>query len=325
MTARPGESVEQITVPLGDRDALEAGGKQLSVVSLHFEDYACQLGLSPTLMSNWAGTGSSTFAALTGEQSDTVRSASLSVLSAGLSVQSSADVLRDAQEKAQRAIERAKRAREEINAAREAIRQAIQDQGDAKDRMAAATLARQAAEMRLLSSAVDALLGDGAATAAIDAANVAYANAERDLHDAERREKHARDRLEDAEADMRAARKEGHEEAQDAEDVGMLLQSTLRMVPPGVLGGLPGVPAEAQLAARVPPQPRCGQPEDPIDRTQRPSELQRLCRGADSTFGATISARDPAPGFRGSMRRSARPSLSGIRTAFASRGPAIPC
>ena len=47
MSAKPGETVEQITVPLGDPDTLESAGKQLGAVSLHLEDYACQLGLSP--------------------------------------------------------------------------------------------------------------------------------------------------------------------------------------------------------------------------------------------------------------------------------------
>jgi hypothetical protein len=208
-------------------------------------------------------------------------------------VQSSADVLRGAQEQAQKAIERAKHAREQINAAREAIRQAIQDQGDAKDRMAAATLARQAAEMRLLSSAVDALLGDGAAQAAIDAANVAYANAERDLHEAERREKHARDRLEDAEHDMRAARKAGREAADDAESVGILLQGTLRMVPQGVLGGIPGVPAEAQLAAagNVPrEQPRnvpISEMEPPEDWPWWAKSLYKVGRGEATVIAGT--------------------------------------
>ena len=245
---QPGESVEGITVPLGDPDALLAAGKQLEGIGMGLEATSSQIARMPSLMSSWAGPGSSTFADLTGHQSTTVQSSALQVMMAGTDIAISADALEDAQTKARKAIVRAKRAREEINDAKEEIRQAIADQRDAQDRMTMATIAREAAEMRLLSSAVDSLLGDGAAQAAIDAANTAYGNAEKDLHEAERREKRARVKLKHAEDDLRDARKDGQDAAVDAETTGIILQSVLRTMPAGILG-TPGAPSEGKIAA----------------------------------------------------------------------------
>jgi A nuclease of the HNH/ENDO VII superfamily with conserved WHH len=114
--------------------------------------------------------------------------------------------------------------------------------------MTMATIARQAAEMRLLSSAVDSLLGDGAAAAAIDAADAAYRAAEIDLHEAERREKRATIKLHHAEDDLKEARADGREAADDAEMAGLFLQMTLQRIPGGVLG-TPGMPSAGQIAA----------------------------------------------------------------------------
>jgi hypothetical protein len=248
MSARPGDSAEGITVPLGDPDTLTAAGRQLQGVSTHLETISVQVASAPSLMTSWARPGSTTFADLTGHQAASLRATSTSVLMAGLSVAIAGDELRDAQQKAQRAIVKAKQAREDINAAKEAIRQALIDEKDAQGRMDAATIARQTAEMQLFSSALDALAGGGAAQAAIDAANAAYAAAEKDLHEAERREKRARIQLKHAEDDMRDARKAGQEAADDAETVGITLQAVLRGVPAGVLGS-PGVAAEPTIAA----------------------------------------------------------------------------
>src|SRR4051812_3359828 len=233
MSARPGQSVEGITVPKGDLDALRSAGGRLSAVGVDLGHQADQVAKAPTLMGSWAGPGSSTFADLTGSQANTLHAASFSVLNAGLQISSSADALDDAQKRAQKAIVRAQKARDEINDAKEALRQALDDEKSAQDRMAAATIAREAAEMRLLSTAIDSLLGDGSAQAAIDAANAAYSAAETDLHEAQRRERRARTKLEHAEDDMRDARKDGQDAAGGAQTTGPVLQSGLRRMAPG--------------------------------------------------------------------------------------------
>jgi HNH/ENDO VII superfamily nuclease/type VII secretion system ESX-1 substrate len=296
MSAKPGQTVEQITVPLGDPDTLEAAGKQLGAVSLHLEDYAGQLGLSPTLLTHWAGTGSSAFAELTGQQAYSVRSASLAVMTTGFGIQSNADLLRDAQERAQKAIERAKRARHEITTAREAIKQAKIEIQDAKDRMSAATIARQTAEMQLFTSAVDALTGgNGAAQAAIDAANDAYRIAESDLLEAERRLKRAEHRLTEAIEDMKEARKDGADAAEDGENAGILMQGLLRMAPPGIFSGaIPGVPAEGTLAAagNVPREKPGNVPisemEPPEDWPWWAKSLYKVGRGEATVIAGTV-------------------------------------
>jgi hypothetical protein len=294
MSARPGETVEGITVPKGDPDALLSAGRQLEGVGVDLGQQAQQVAKAPSLMGSWAGPGSSTFADLTGNQANVLQSSAFSVLNAGLQISISAGQLQDAQTRAQHAIKRAEKAREEINDAREALRQALDDEKSAQDRMAAATLAREAAEMKLLSSAIDSLLGDGSAQAAIDAANAAYTAAETDLHEAERREKRARIKLKHAEDDLRDARKDGQDAADDAESIGILLQSVLHTVPAGVLGS-PGVPAEAQIAAagNVPkPQPQkipISQMEPPKDWPGWKKALFKVGRGEMTVIAGTVS------------------------------------
>lgn len=151
---RPGETVEQITVPRGDPDALAAAAGSLRGVAAQLQDASGQVGASPSLMSSWCGPGSSQFALLTGQEAVSLQSASSSVLMAGISVQIGADQLEEAQRKAQRAIVHARRARDEINDAKEAIREAGQAQMDAQGRMDAAVLAREAAEFHLFADAV---------------------------------------------------------------------------------------------------------------------------------------------------------------------------
>jgi hypothetical protein len=295
MSTQPGESVEGITVPKGDPDVLQGAGRKLEGVGVELGQQAQQVAKAPTLMGGWAGPGSSTFADLTGNQANVLQSASFSVLNAGLQIAMMADDLRDAQQRAQKAIVRAKQAREDINDAKEALRQALDDEKDAQGRMDAATIARQSAEMRLFSVATDPLMGDsGAAQAAIDAANVAYAAAEKDLHEAERREKRARTKLKHAEDDMRDARKDGHEAAEDAENTGILLRSVLLTVPVGVLGS-PGLPSAAQLgeAGNVPKEQPGNVPisamEPPKDWAPWKKALFKIGRGEATAIAGTVS------------------------------------
>jgi exonuclease VII small subunit len=253
VSARPGQTVEGITVPLGDPDALQAAGKQLEGVAVQLQSSSSGLVGLPNLITGWAGPGSSAFAEITGQQATSVQSASLSVTMAAFSVESSADALQDAQHRAERAITRAKKAREEINQAKEDIRQARADQASATLRMITAAAERAAAENNLVSSVVDAFGGSGAAAAAVNAADAAYRDAERDLHEAEHREKRAQKRLDDAEDDLRDARKDGQDAADDAELVGIGLQMTLNTVPTAAFA-MPGAPSKAAMgdAGNVP-------------------------------------------------------------------------
>ncbi len=88
------------------------------------------------------------------------------------------------------------------------------------------------------------------------------------MHEAERREQRARTKLKHAEDDMRDARKDGQDAADDAQTTGLLLQGVLRTMPAGVLGS-PGLPSEAQLgeAGNVP------KPQNvPISEMQPPKD-----------------------------------------------------
>jgi hypothetical protein len=290
---QPGDSAEGITVPLGDPDALLSAGRQLQGVGMQLETTSSQIARMPSLMSSWAGPGSSTFADLTGHQSTTVQSSGLQVAMAGTSIAISADELKDAQAKATRALVRAKKARDEINDAKDVIRQAVDAEKDAQGRMNAATIARQSAEMRLFSPAIDPLVGDGGAGAAIDAANAAYAAAETDLHEAERREKRARTKLKHAEDDLRDARKDGQDAADDAESIGLVLQSVLLTMPPGVLGS-PGAPSAGKIqAAGNVPRPQAQR--IPISAMEPPKDwpgwkkaLFKIGRGEATAIAGTV-------------------------------------
>jgi hypothetical protein len=266
---RPGRTVEGVTVPQGDPDALLAAGKQLQGIGSQLSASADQIASMPSLMSSWSGPGSSVFADTTGQEAAAIRQAGINVMLAGTSVQISADLLQDAQRRADKAIARAERAREAIDEAKEAIREAVDAQGAARDRMAMAMQARQAAEFRLLSSTLGTLPGDGGASAAISAADAEYRAAERDLHEAERREERARDRLKDAEEDMKEARKDGQEAADDARANAVALQAALGNVPPAVFGAL-GAPAQAAIGAALPVRPQ--QPREvPISEREPPA------------------------------------------------------
>ena len=189
---------------------------------------------------------------------------------------------------------RAKRAREEINQAKEDIRQALDDQKDAQGRMTMATIARQAAETRLLSAVAGNLAGDANAAAAIGAADAAYRAAERDLHEAERREKRARERLKDAEDDLKDARKDGQDAADDAETAATVLQAVLRSVPPMAMA-MPGAPAAGKIAAAGgirPEEPR----HIPISEMQPPEDwpwwaksIYKMGRGETAAVAGTLA------------------------------------
>jgi hypothetical protein len=198
----------------------------------------------PSLMGPWAGPGSSAFAQLTGVQSADVGRTGVSMFMASLTASDSADSLEDAQRAAQRAIDRARQARREIDRANEDIRQAVADEGAARDRMATAALAREAAQLVAGNPLLDP---DGRAADAAAAADRAYHDAERDLHAAEGHERRARHRLKEAEDDLKQARRVGVRAAQGAEDAGMALQMALRTLPGGALD-TPGAPAYAAMA-----------------------------------------------------------------------------
>jgi hypothetical protein len=83
MSARPGETVEQITVPLGDPDTLVTAGRQLESAGLELQLAAAQTARTPTLMSSWAGSGSSAFAELTGVQSNSMQASANAVAFSG--------------------------------------------------------------------------------------------------------------------------------------------------------------------------------------------------------------------------------------------------
>jgi uncharacterized protein YukE len=241
---RPGDSVEGITVPQGDPDALRTSASQLQGVSTQLEDQASRLRSMPSFMGPWAGPGSSAFAQLTGVQSADVGRTGTSMFMASLTVSETADSLEDAQRAAEKAIDRARTARHEIDRAKEDIRRAVADQATARDRMATAALARSAARLTAGNPLLDP---GGVAAAAADAADREYRAAEHDLHAAEGRERRARVRLKDAEDDLEQARKDGADAAQDAEDSALVLQMALRTLPVGALD-IPGAPAYATMA-----------------------------------------------------------------------------
>jgi len=176
---RPGESVEEITVPSGDPEALEGSVTQLRAVAAQLDESSARLAAMPSLLSSWAGPGSSSFALLSGQQAATVRSSGAEVSMAALSVQNCADVLADSQRDARRAIERAEQARWEIDRARALIAEAKEDQEAARLRMDAAMVARSFAEHAPLVG------GTGLDAAAVALAEDAYRAAERDLQAAE--------------------------------------------------------------------------------------------------------------------------------------------
>jgi A nuclease of the HNH/ENDO VII superfamily with conserved WHH len=267
---RPGDTVEGIAVPRGDPEALYAATGQLSGIAAQLEGSSVRLAGMPSLMSGWAGPGSSAFAGLTGSESVSVRSAAGSLFGASLSVRIAAQGIEDAQRRARRAIERATDARERIDRARDAIWEAESAQSDARGRMEAAAAARAAAEQRMLAAVVDAFAGDGSAALAAAVADAAYREAERDLLEAQRRERHARHRLEQAIEDLRTAREHGREAAGDARATGAGLELALGQLPAGALATT-GAPARSHITAAA-GIPRPEAPDLPISEREPPDD-----------------------------------------------------
>ena len=312
---RPGHTVEDITVPEGDPDALFGAAAQLSAIAAQLDDSSAQLAGVPSLISGWAGPGSSAFAGLTGHESASVRSAAGALIGASLSVRFAAQGLDDAQRRARRAIERATDARERIDRAREAIEQAESAQSNARGRMEAAAAARAAAEQRMLAAVVDVLAGDGSAALAATVADAAHREAERDLLEAQRRERHARHRLEAAIEDLRAAREAGREAAGDARAAGGGLELALGQLPAYVLSA-PGAPARSQIAAAAGiPRPQPPRADVPISEREPPENWPGLLkswfkvgRGTATAIDGVVDAgasavRDPGsiPGAAGDL------------------------
>jgi A nuclease of the HNH/ENDO VII superfamily with conserved WHH len=290
---RPGETVEDITVPQGDAEALYAAAGQLSGIAAQLEGSSVRLAGLPSLMSGWAGPGSSAFAGLTGHESVSVRTAAGTLFGASLSVRIAAQGVEDAQRRARRAIERALDARRRIDRAREAIEEAESAQSDARGRMEAAAAARAAAEQRMFAAVVETFAGDGSAALAAAVADAAYREAERDLLEAQRRERHARHRLEEAIEDLRAAREHGREAADDARAAGAGLQVALGWLPAGALA-TPGAPARSHIAAAAGiPRPRdielpIGEREPPEDWPGPLKSWFELGRGAATAIDGVV-------------------------------------
>ncbi|MGI8750492.1 MAG: HNH endonuclease [Thermoleophilaceae bacterium] len=240
---RPGESVEAITVPRGDPGALEGSATQLRAVGGQLNESAARLAAMPSLLSSWAGPGSSSFALLSGNQADTVRSQGAQVSMAALSVQNCADTLADSQRDARRAIERAEQARREIDRARAQIADAKGDRDAAERRMDAAMAARSVAEHAPL------IGGTGLETAAVALAQDAYRAAEHDLHVAEARERRARGRLGEAEDDSAGRARTDRSPPRPPSRRARFLQMALGGLPAGALA-MAGAPAAGQIAAQ---------------------------------------------------------------------------
>jgi hypothetical protein len=314
---RPGGSVEGITVPPGDPDALRGGARQLHGIHAQLQDTAARLHGLPSLMASWAGPASSSFAQLSGTEAQSVAHQATSVWLAATGIEAVANRLEAAQETAQRAIKRAKRARIEIDRALKEIEQAEQDQQSAKDRMALAAVARAAAEQDMLVAVVDAVAGTGVAAAAAAQADAEYRAAERDLGEAQRREARARSELEAAREEMREARADGRAAAEDAESAGLDMVVELRLLPDSI-AALPGAPAEARLGAAAPytlPPERevpIAEREPPEDWPWWAKEWFKVGRGTATAIDGTVDLAGKAidhperiPGALGDVASSA--------------------
>ncbi len=215
----------------------------------------------------------------------------MSVSLAAFGVRDAAHALRAAQEKARKAIAKAKDARDAINQANDDIDAAQTAEGIATDRMFSALRARDAATTALAND----LSGSGVAMAALQQADTDYENAHRDLLEAQRAEARARDRLHDAQEDLKAARKQGADAADDAQDAGLLLQGSLAGMPAGVYA-MPGVPARSSLtdAAGI-PRPQPVRVNVPLSQREPPSgwpgwakTLFKVGRGEYTTVDGTV-------------------------------------
>jgi hypothetical protein len=205
---------------------------------------------------SWFGPASAQHGLLTSTQTLMATTSANALVQQASVINGYAEILEAAQRQARRAIERAKDADERIKQAKEDIRQAIDDQHAAQARIVAA----QAAQTRAFTSVVDLLAGNAAAAAAADLAAAEEADARRDLHAAEERERQARRRLEQAEEDRREAQRDGldAEEAVNIARTGLIAAAQGA----GLLPTQPGGPANAAFAAAAgivlpkPPEPK---------------------------------------------------------------------
>jgi hypothetical protein len=250
-----GESYGGITVPEGDPGALEAAAGRLVSTAGMLQSVSANLyGIFGGL--SWTGPASAQHASLTGTQSLVASTGADALIAQASVINGYAEVLQIAQRQAERAIERARDADRRIEDAKEDIRQAEADQRAAEARIVAA----QAAQTRIFTTAVDLLAGNAAAAAAADLAAAEEADARRDLHAAEERERVARRRLEQAEEDRREAQKDGN----DAEEAVRIARVSLVAAAQGagLLPTQPGGPADPAFAAAAglvlpkPPEPK---------------------------------------------------------------------
>ena len=75
---RPGDTVEGITVPLGDLDALLGAARSLTGVAAQLQDSAGMAATAPSFVNSLCGPGSSAYAMLTGQQAAVLRSSASS-------------------------------------------------------------------------------------------------------------------------------------------------------------------------------------------------------------------------------------------------------
>jgi hypothetical protein len=250
-----GESYGGITVPKGDPGALEAAAGRLVSTAGLLQSVSGHLnGVLGAL--SWFGPASAQHALLTNTQTLMANTSANALIQQASVINGYAEVLQAAQRQAKRAIERAKDADERIKQAKEDIRQAVDDQVAAQARIIAA----QAAQTRAFASVVDLLAGNAAAAAAADLAAAEEADARRDLHAAEERERQARRRLQEAEEDRREAQQDGL----DAEEAVNIARVSLIAAAQGagLLPTQPGGPANPAFAAAAgitlpkPPEPK---------------------------------------------------------------------
>jgi hypothetical protein len=237
-----GESYGGITVPDGDPGGLEASAGRLRATAGMLQAVAGRLtGVLGSL--DWFGPGSTAHASLTTTQNLMASNGADTLMGQATVINGYAHVLEAAQRAAKRAIEHARDADRRIREAKDDIQQAIDDQIDARTRIALAQEAQVGA------------LGDQA-TRVVAAAEEAAAW--RDLAAAEDRERKARHRLEVAEEDRRQAQKDGLEAMRSVADARVALVGAAQGA--GLLPTQPGGPADPAFAAAagivLPPPPK---------------------------------------------------------------------
>lgn len=258
-----GESYGGITVPEGDPDRLRGAAGQVrgSAAVLEAASGALQSVMGGL---GWMGPASAAHASLTSTQAGMAQTGVAALNGQATVISDYAETLEAGQRRAERAIEDARDADRRIRIAEREIEQAQDDQRSARARIDAASAAKAIADNRVMTAVIDAVAGDNSAAAASDAAAREIAAAQRDLEDAERRERKARRDLEQAQEDRRDAQARGEEAA---ESVGLArggLVAAAQSV--GFLPTQPGGPANAAFASAagidLPPPPPPPPPEE---------------------------------------------------------------